>query len=555
MAGTHRPILHIDDDAQSRSVVRHALENAGHTVIDAANGLRGLEAALRNRPSLILLDESLPDFDGSAVAGALRNLPVLAAIPIVAFTALGPASAEPAHLAGYDGYIDTPIDVERFADQVSGLLEHRHEAPPATDVQALGERLLARLLREIEEAERRATRLERLAVENARLYERERTRAQDLEVRNRHKDEFLTLLGHELRAPLAPILSAMALLADRPTDELVRRAREIVERQVRYQADLLDDLLDLRRIAHGKLELRREVVDLGSVTAAALEVTRPAMQERAQTQSLTLPVADQPLMVAADPVRLEQVVINLLANAAKYTPVGGAISLALARDGDTAVLRVRDSGEGIPSELLDRVFDPFVQASTGAVRSRPGGLGIGLALARRLIEMHGGTIEARSAGRGQGSEFSVRLPLSDVPASTSAPVRATLPEPEGKPVHVLIVEDDADTREMLRLALTLAGHRVNAAGSGREAIETAAAVHPEVMLVDLGLPDVDGHEVAREIRATLGGDVFLVALTGYGRLEDIREAEAAGFDAHVLKPATVESLARVFAQRGRANPF
>jgi len=296
-------------------------------------------------------------------------------------------------------------------------------------------------------------------------------------------------------------------------------------------------------------------VDLRSVTAAAIEVTRPAIEERRQV--FTSRIAGDPLMITADPVRLEQVVINLLANATKYTPVGGEISVALERIGDEAIITVRDSGEGIPAELLDRVFDPFVQASAAGVRPRPGGFGIGLALARRLIELHGGTIEARSGGRGRGSDFIVRLPLvagtEEIEAmeATSPP-----PTPEVKSAHVLIVEDDADTRQMLRLTLQLAGHRVDTAETGREAIELAAGRQPEVMIVDLGLPDVDGHEVARQVRAAAGADVYLIALTGYGRAEDVREAQEAGFDAHVLKPATGDELARVLARRARgADPL
>ncbi|MGH7312493.1 MAG: hybrid sensor histidine kinase/response regulator, partial [Candidatus Rokuibacteriota bacterium] len=387
-----------------------------------------------------------------------------------------------------------------------------------------------------------------LAVENARLYENEQRLRRDGEAQDRRKDDFLAVLAHELRAPLAPILSAMELLARPDTaPDLAPRAREVVERQVRYQAKLLDDLLDLTRVARDTIELRRERVDLRSVTLAALEVSRPSIEER--HHALTISMPDDQALVTADPIRLEQVVINVLANATKYTPAGGEISLALERSGTMAIIRVRDSGEGIPPEMLDRVFDPFVRAGAAGVRSRPGGLGIGLALSKRLVALHGGTIEARSAGPGHGSEFIVRLPLATGPEEPRAVASGARPSPQAAPAHVLVVEDDSDTREMLRLTLELAGHRVAVATTGREAIERAAELRPEVMLIDLGLPDVDGHEVARRVRADAGHAVFLVALTGYGRAEDVVRTEAAGFDAHVLKPATVDALTSVLARR------
>jgi len=651
------PILCIEGDPQHRAAVRHALEKAGHAVLEAGDGLHGMEVALRDRPALILLDVSLPDADGSTVARVLRTHPALAATPIVCLTA-GPLNGERVSVAGCDGYIDTPIDVARFADEVGGLLGRPPQLATPTSVETLNGRFVSRLVAGIDEAEktrrrmqRRAAQLERidaavdgltaeigtrtlldlllprladalgavtltvelgespserivgrsrafpvgetvvtappierrqplglpgrplgvvyalyarataddemllrvaahqlaLSLENAVVYARERSRRRELEDRDRRKDEFLAVLAHELRAPLAAIVAAMALIAEPATDPAVTRtARAVVTRQVRHQAGLLDDLLDLARVAHGQLGLRSLAVDLRSVTAAAIEMTRPTIEERGQ--GLTPPSAGDPLMMTGDPVRLEQVVINLLTNATKNTPTGGAIAVLLDRSGDDAVITVRDSGEGIPAELLDRVFDPFVQASQGGAWPRPEGLGIGLALARRLVEFHGGTIVARSAGRGHGAEFVAQLPLAA--AQERAPVVVEAAAPEVKPAHILIVEDDADTREMLRLTLQLEGHRVDAAGTGREAVELAARTRPEVMIIDLGLPDIQGHEVARRVRARFGDDIYLIALTGYGRAEDVREAEAAGFDAHVLKPATSDELAQALARRG-----
>lgn len=668
--GSSRPIVYIDDDAQSRLLVRRLLEEAGHVVVETTNGLSGIEAALRTHPALILLDISLPDVDGYAVAAILHSFPILAETPVVALTAyaIGPGERERTLFAGCDGYIEKPIDVDRFADQIAEFLRGKRESVTSTDLRRLNEQFVSRLLVQLDEVrrakeliDRRAACLERideaiddltvelgvetllasllprlaaaigaaalavelslpppervvgraprsfldtdaeaapamewkhpldiagrslgflgvlysagaspsaddeallrivthqvaLAIENARLYEDEQRLRQDIAAQDRRKDDFLAVLAHELRAPLAPILSAMELLGRPDTaPDLAARAREVIERQVRYQAKLLDDLLDLTRIARDAIELRRELVDLRNITAAAVEVSRPSIEERGHAFTVSLP--DEPALAMADPIRLEQVVINLLANATKYTPVGGVIALALTRNGGQAVISVRDSGEGIARDVLDRVFDPFVRAGATVLRPRPRGLGIGLALSRRLVELHGGTIEACSTGLGQGSEFIVRLAVAtDLDASGSAVPSGGLAF-HAPPAHVLLVEDDADTRDMLRLTLEVAGHRVAVAETGREAIERAAELRPEAMLVDLGLPDMDGHEVARRVRARAGPAIFLVALTGYGRAEDVLRAEQAGFDAHVLKPATVDALASVLARRGRgASP-
>jgi signal transduction histidine kinase/DNA-binding response OmpR family regulator len=383
------------------------------------------------------------------------------------------------------------------------------------------------------------------AIENAQLFARENDLRRTLEAQHRRKDDFLAVLAHELRAPLAPILSAAELIASPATSaELLLKARDVVRRQVRYQQALLDDLLDLTRVAHDRLELRRRVVDLRGVIAAAIEVSRPSLEARRQTFSSA--IAGEPVMVAADPIRLEQVVVNLLANATKYTPVAGEISIAVERDARTAIIRVQDSGEGIPVELLGRIFDPFVRASSTGVRSRSEGLGLGLAVAKRIVELHGGTIEAYSAGRDRGSEFLVRLPLAVGDEAGFA--EAGKPQaPRVGSMHILIVEDDEDSREMLRVSLAMAGHRVAVAETGREAVRRVAELRPDVMIVDLGLPDIDGYEVARLVRAALGEKILLVAVTGYGRAEDVARATSAGYDAHLLKPATVESLASILA--------
>ena len=352
----------------------------------------------------------------------------------------------------------------------------------------------------------------------------------------RHKDDFLAMLAHELRNPLAPILSSTHVLRAQPDNAAgVQRAREVIERQVRHQARLLDDLLDVSRVSRGRIQLRRRPVDLRAIVAEVIETTRPLIDER--HLELSSPAAPQALPLQADPDRLAQVVANLVTNAVKYTPPGGRITVTAERELQDAVLRVRDSGVGIPTDMLERIFELFTQVDPTLARSQ-GGLGIGLTLVKSLVEMHRGTVEARSAGLGQGSELTVRLPLAGaVPEHAATAVAAS-----AGPRHILIVEDNADAREMLHAVLALEGHRVLASEDGVGGIEMAVLHRPEIVLVDIGLPGMSGYEVARRIREALGQRVTLVALTGYGQPGDRRHAREAGFDAHLVKPVGLDNL-------------
>jgi signal transduction histidine kinase/CheY-like chemotaxis protein len=379
-----------------------------------------------------------------------------------------------------------------------------------------------------------------VVVESAELHERERR------VRKR-LGNFVGMLAHELRTPLAAITSAMDVLARPALDPAaLQRARELVERQVRYQARLLDDLLDVTRIARDTIELRRTRVDVKNVVAAAIEVTMPSITHRRQALTVSLPVDG--VSIVGDGVRLQQVVVNLMANATKFTPVGGRIAVTVERTEDGAMLSVADSGDGISAEMLLRVFDPFVQAPRRYGSPRPGGLGVGLAVVKRLVEAHGGAVEARSAGRGLGSEFIVRLPSTD--NAVGFPHTATPPEPGMRwgAGAVLVVADDVDTRETLHAALERAGRTAVLAATGREALERAADLRPQLMLVDLAMRDMPGHEIARLARASLGGGVILMALSGAGGADERRRARSAGFDAHLLKPVTIDQIAFVVAR-------
>jgi signal transduction histidine kinase/CheY-like chemotaxis protein len=361
---------------------------------------------------------------------------------------------------------------------------------------------------------------------------------------DRHKNQFLAMLAHELRTPLAPILSAVQILGRQAGDNpLVQRAREVIERQALHQARLLDDLLDVSRITRGKVELRRRKLDVGAAVSEVVEATRPLINAKAQTISVMVP--EQPLFVDTDPTRLTQILTNLLNNAAKYTHAGGRIAVSCRRDGEHAMVVVRDNGVGIPREMLSRIFDLFAQAEPLAARTQ-GGLGIGLTLVKSLVEMHGGTVVARSGGRGTGSEFEVRLPAVAAPSAEALPPSGA---PPARARRVLIIEDNFDTRETLRRVLELDGHEVQEAADGAEGVELALIMRPEVIIIDIGLPRLDGYQVARRLRAALGASVVLVAVTGYGQAEDRRMSRDAGFDVHLVKPVTREQLAAALRAR------
>ena len=362
--------------------------------------------------------------------------------------------------------------------------------------------------------------------------------AQSLRQANRAKDEFLAMLGHELRNPLGTLTNAVAVLDKMTGDETTRHLLAIVSRQTGHLARLVDDLLDVGRVTTGKIELRMQPVELRALIERCLD----ALVQAGRTQRHIITVNGRALHVEGDVTRLEQIVNNLLDNALKYTPAVGSVEVETAVEEGQAVLRVRDTGNGIAAELLNHVFDLFVQEPQALDRSR-GGLGIGLALVKRLVDLHGGTVSAWSAGPGQGSEFTVRLPVREQPAgATGAASGAAAPAPPPRR-RVLVVEDSADARQSLQLLLELAGHVVETSEDGPSGLAKLDAFRPEVALIDLGLPGIDGYTLARmardnpETRA-----IRLVAVTGYGQAEDRQRALAAGFDLHVTKPVDVSML-------------
>ncbi|HEV8578427.1 MAG TPA: ATP-binding protein [Thermoanaerobaculia bacterium] len=364
-----------------------------------------------------------------------------------------------------------------------------------------------------------------------------RRRLADLEESDRQIHEFLATLAHELRNPLAPIRNAVSLLRlGGLSAAMIEWYSTVIDRQLAHLTRLVDDLLDVSRISSGKITIHREPVEMAPVVETAVDSSRPLIEARKHTLEILLP--DEPLQVEGDPTRLSQILLNLLNNAAKYTPEGGGIRLAVAREGAQAVVRVADTGLGISAELLPRVFDLFTQGDRSLDRAE-GGLGIGLALVRRLVEMHGGSVEAHSAGPGCGSEFVVRLPWLAAPPAPrdSSGERETQPLQPAGPRRVLVIDDNRDAADMMTVLLELWGHEVRIAHHGLEALDLAADYRPDAVLLDIGLPGMDGYEVAKRLRQLPGWDgVMLVAVTGYGQDEDLRRSRETGFDHHLVKP-------------------
>ncbi len=365
---------------------------------------------------------------------------------------------------------------------------------------------------------------------------------EDLKRASRHKDEFLAMLAHELRNPLSPIRNAVHLLKfAAPSDPTLAGARDMIDRQVTHLVRLVDDLLDVSRITRGKIELRQELVDLDVIVESAVESARPLIDARRHHLEISLP--SEPVVVVADPTRLAQVVLNLLNNSAKYTADQGRIRLSVERQDDQAVIRVRDNGMGIAPELLPRVFELFTQAERTLDRSQ-GGLGIGLTIVRRLVEMQGGSVEAHSEGPGRGCEFVVKLPVAATQQNSPkllADARTSRPKAQG--MRVLVVDDHADSADSLSLLLVHLGHEVQTAYEGKTALAMAREFRPRFVFCDLGLPVMDGYEVARRLRSlpeTRGS--VLVALTGYGQEEDKKRSVTAGFHYHLVKPVSPRSL-------------
>jgi signal transduction histidine kinase len=502
-------VLLIEDNAGDARLMREMLRDApgAHFRLECVERLStGLERIARGDVDVVVLDLSLPDSRGlDSFVQVHGHAP---GVPVVVLTGL--QDEELGNRAVQSGAQDYLIK-----GQVDSYL-------------------LGRALR--------------YAIERGRIEEELRQRVNQLAEMDRRKDEFLATLAHELRNPLAPIRNSLHLLRmSGASSPAAAPIHDLMERQVSHMVRLVDDLMEVSRITRGKIELRPERVELAAVLRSAVETSRPLIE--AARHQLTIDLPSEPLILQADPVRLSQVVANLLNNAAKYTEEGGQIGLSARREGGMAVISVRDTGVGIPAEMLPRVFDMFAQVDRTLKRSQ-GGLGIGLTLARTLVEMHGGRMEARSEGPGKGSEFLVRLPLAADDASRGenrSDPRSKPPERLGQQ-RILVVDDNRDAADSLGMLLRFLGADAVVVYDGPSALTALRNYRPSVVFLDIGMPGMDGNEVARHVRQSEElRDITLIAMTGWGQEEDRRRSKAAGFDQHLVKPASAETLQALLA--------
>jgi len=518
-------ILLVDDQPAKLLTYETILGELGENLIKVSSATEALEFLLRQEVAVVLVDVVMPELDGYELAAMIRQHPRFQQTSIIFVSALMLTDLD--RLRGYEcgavDYVPVPVVPEILRAKVSVFAELYRKT-----------RALERLNAELEQ--RVADRTAALEATTAALQEADR-----------RKDEFLAILAHELRNPLAPIRTAVQLLRKRDLAETQNmRAREVIERQVQHLVCLIDDLLDVSRITRGMITLQRERVLIDAVVARAVETARPLIDARKHELALDLP--EELLSVEGDPTRLVQIVGNILHNAAKFMEPGGRIVLSVSREDSYAVISVRDFGLGIQADLVSKIFDLFSQVHQKPETSH-GGLGIGLALVRRLVEMHGGVVTANSEGLGKGTELVVRLPVIGVQSAVVAlPTTDSKRPPQVSPRRILVADDNNDAVEALALQLRLAGHEVRSANDGLEALEVAETFAPQVVLLDLGMPRMDGYETAREIRRKWWGkSATLVALTGWGGQQDRQKTTDAGFDAHLVKPVTEFDLFHAIA--------
>jgi signal transduction histidine kinase len=505
-------ILLVDDQPGKLLSYEAMLADLDATLIRAGSASEALQELLRNEIAVVLIDVCMPGLDGFELAAMIRGHPRYRNTAIILVSAV------------------LVNDVHRLKGYHSGAMDY-------VGVPVVPEILRAKVA-VFADLYRKSRRLERV---NEELEQRVEERTAALRASDRRKDEFLAILAHELRNPLAPMLNSLHLLRS-PGDHVDRtQALEVMDRQLGHLVRLVDDLLDVSRITTGKLDLRTEPVKIHEALEHAVERVESEIQQKGQLLEVEVS-GDDGLVVEGDEMRLTQIFSNLLHNASKFTGRGGKIAVRALRTGSEIEVSVRDTGEGIAPEQLERIYDLFSQGDRSLER-RHGGLGIGLTIVKRLVELHGGAVVARSDGPGSGSEFLVRLPLPAV-AATELP-RADPEEGRPAPQRVLVVDDNRDNLESLSLLLEVAGNEVRTASDGVSAVAAAEAFRPEVVLLDVGMPHMNGYDACRLIRAhDWGRNILIIALTGWGQEEDRARSHAAGFDQHFVKPVDPKALLR-----------
>jgi signal transduction histidine kinase len=566
-------ILLVDDQPARLLTYESVLSELGQNLVRARSGLEALEKLMKDEFAVVLLDVSMPDMDGFEAATLIHQHPRFERTPIIFVT--GVHVSELDRLKGYKvgavDYVSIPVVPEILRSKVAVLVELylkrrelqelNHNLAQANERLAEANTTLqAEKTRELETLNRilqRANQELESANRSLQTEVTERARVElALKEADRHKDEFLAMLAHELRNPLAPIHNAVQLMhRTSVTDPLLSWSRDVIGRQLAHLTRLVDDLLDVSRITRGKINLNKEVIQLDTLVARTVETVQPSLEERGHTLSVEIPTGI--LAILGDPTRLMQAIGNVLSNAAKYTEPGGRITLSAAQVGSEVEIRVRDNGIGIPADLLPMIFNLFTQLDSTSGLSQSG-LGIGLALVQRLVEMHGGSVTAHSDGLGRGSEFLIRLPLfiretaeTDRQLDTLSALEQPMTNAEGTARtqrRILVADDNNDALESLATLLQLSGHEVYTAANGAVALESAEQHRPEVVLLDIGMPKLDGYEVARRIRSQpWGRRITLVALTGWGQDSDRRRSQEAGFDSHLVKPLDLDKLTELLA--------
>jgi signal transduction histidine kinase len=530
-------ILAVDDQAGNLDLIDTLLSGCDCHVVRAHSADEALLALLDHDFAVIILDIMMPGMNGIELAALIKQRRRSRDIPILFLTAhmMDESDVLRGYTTGAVDYLTKPIRPEILRSKVAVFVELYRKTRALADANAS-------LRHEVAEREQLS---QALVQANHDLERRVQERTQALQRADRRKDEFLASLAHELRNPLAPIRAAAEVLRMEGLGHAEsEHARAVIVRQIAYMTRLIDDLLDVSRITVDKLVLQMDSIQLASVVAAAVETSRPLMTERTHRLHVNLPAV--PVTLHADPARLAQVLSNLLTNAARYTPPGGDIHLTAEISPAHVLMRVRDTGIGISADLLPRIFDLFTQG--GPVPGRTaGGLGIGLTLARRLVEMHGGRLEAQSGGPGTGSEFSVFLPPS-MGESIDGEPPAELPITLAASRRILVVDDNEDAAQMLAAMLGTWGQRTEVAYDGLSALAVARTFQPEIVLLDIGLPNLDGYETARRLRDESRDRVMtIIAVTGWGQDSDLARSRLAGFDHHMVKPVSPRALRGLIA--------